>query len=146
MVTKSYEVRSEDEGIGNMLLVITDDSYASDEQALKSLWVEAQEFNEQTLLEVIDGGYEKESKGFELKKLSDKVLEGRLKELFNIMGSYHGQLEESPEKSLMRMKEYFSKNTVLDNKVLLLENDFSTYSVFIANDYSKALFSWCDVV
>jgi len=141
---KTFEVRTEEEGIGNLLLVITNQDFASEEDALKSLWIEAQEYSKNTPLELIESDYLKESKSFALSHVSEEDFKSRLNGIFNLFDSYNHRLEEVPDRSFVQIKEQVMKSAV--SKVLILEDDFTTYSVFVASNSSKALFSWCDVI
>lgn len=139
-----FEVRSEEEGVGNLLLVITAKDYTSDDEALKSLWVEAQEYGEDTPIEKIESDYLQGCKSFELKNVLAKDFESRLNDIFCLFESYNQPLEEIPEHSFLKIKESAMK--CAGCSVMLLEDDFTTYSAFIVDGSSKALFSWCDVV
>src|SRR5690606_10084636 len=140
MSIKTFEVRSEEEGVGNLLLVVTDQDFASDGETLKSLWIEAQEYDDQIQLDVIESDYLKEHKDFKLKEVSAEDFKSRLDCLFSIIESYDQKLEELPEKSLAYMKEFLAgKGCAANSKILLLDDDFSTYSAFIVSGSSKAL-------
>ena len=148
MVTKSYEVRSEEELVGNLLLVVTTEIFSSDESALKYLWIAAQEYSNLTSSEVIEKDYSKKCKNFSFKKSNIGAFRDKLNDILFKVKSYGQTLEESPAGALIYIKELLLKkiDTDADSNLLLLEDDFSTYSVFISSKSCSVIFSWNDVI
>ncbi|GAA6151568.1 hypothetical protein [Pseudoteredinibacter isoporae] len=138
-----FEVRSEDEGIGNLLFVVVKQDFTSDDEILKLLWIEAQEYNESTPIDKIESDYSRKRKNFKLSGVDTKDFKSRLKDIFSLFESYDQILEEFPGGSFSKIKEEMVK--VYSGRVILLEDDCATYCAFISNGSSKALFSWCDV-
>ena len=144
MDMKTFEVRSEEEHVGNLLFVVAFQEFESNDEALKCLWVEAQEYRESALVEFIEMEYLNDRSKFQFKTIDENKFEERLVNIFRLFDSYGHPLEESCANSFSIIREVVMGSG--GRKIILLEDDFSTYSALIINESSRALFLWNDVI
>jgi hypothetical protein len=141
MKFSTYEVRTEEEFIGNILLIVCDYSSYTNNEALKALWVEAQEFSDCTTEEEKNRCFENAKEIFICQKESFDAFLSKSKEIFSKFCS-----SEEIGDDMMHIQEIIAHTKNHLDSIFVLSDDFSSYVVFIKQKDRYMLFSWMDVI
>lgn len=142
-----YEARSEEEHVGNILLVISDEEYRSDNDALMALWIEAQEYSAQTDEREKTRDFKRAKEGFLYREISVDEFTLKARNNFSKLEQYPGEVIYSmPEEGLEFIRQKIFRCLDQTENIYVLEEDFSSYFIFFTGNYFNMLFSWDDVI
>jgi hypothetical protein len=140
-----YEIRSDEENIGNVLWVVEDRVNGNDEDYLKKLWIEAEEYADCADQEYVSKQYLKDKKAFKDSEVSLDNFLGRAETLIQKI------VKSEDAICLMSGDEFEVKKLKLpdlqgDAIARVLLDDFSSLMVFVEDRKTAMLFCWNDVV
>lgn len=138
MSARVYEYRSEEEYIGNLLLVSSKKVEIEKKSLLKVLWIEAEEYASDTPVYRVDKDFEDFYKSVELRKLSRDECNSKISAVIQKFSEFKFKAEENLDEELFT-------NIIFEDSYLV-EEDFSCLQLFLIGRHECHLFSWMDVV
>ncbi|OZG69943.1 hypothetical protein BTA51_28600 [Hahella sp. CCB-MM4] len=145
MKVKEYEIRSEEEKIGNILLIESSKSYNSKDDAFEDLWIIAQEYSSSTDRSKMEADYKKEMVRFIMEQVDADSVTDRISEIIERFKNDNVAIKCMPEDAVHEIKGFLKKG-FKQREIFVLEDDFDEYTIVSWEKYSSFMFSWNDII
>jgi len=136
----TLEARTEEELIGNLLLVYLHHCTLNQADALKALWLEVEEYSNQISESTKNDHFYAAKKHFYFKEIQVEAFFIKL----HTISSKFDKCSNKTKKDVKLIEDFLLKIKI--NSISILEDDFDDYSVFISLKNEYIFFSWTDVI
>jgi len=136
----TLEARTEEELIGNLLLVHLHHCTLNQADALKALWIEVEEYTADFTEDLKNNHFYSAKKHFYFKEIQVEAFFIKL----HTISSKFDKCSNKTKKDVKLIEDFLLKIKI--NSISILEDDFDDYSVFISLKNEYIFFSWTDVI
>ncbi|MBF7073957.1 hypothetical protein ISG33_11155 [Glaciecola sp. MH2013] len=147
MKLKEIEFRSEEEFVGNILIVVSESKPISVNIELKRLWITAQDYHNGYPEKLIETEFKEFERGITIKPKGVEEFKVRIEQKIKLIEDYLKKCQFEPTQN----KAYELKNIVYTNlhtstSVYILLDDLTEYCALVLSDANSMLVCWDDVV
>jgi|GEM_PF-2794575 len=138
----TLEARTEEELIGNLLLVHLHHCTLNQADALKALWLEVEEYSDQISENTKNDHFYAAKKHFYFKEIQVEAFFIKL----HTISSKFDKCSNKTKKDVKLIEDFLlsSKNKI--SLISILHDEFDDYDVFISLENEYVFFSWIDVI
>ncbi len=144
MIIQDYEVRTDDEGVGNLLLVTGNAKNMDSLCVLKELFCVCNQYSESISSQTIDSDFSEFCNNCLFKQVDSNFLREKMSKNINKIMDYRYGFVEVPRGSMEEIQRILFD--VDFNEIYLLENDYDSLCFQLIGCNSQMLLCWTDVV